>query len=165
MAGSARETSQFQANPDFAYVPGYSNKRRQIDSDLGKGREPSTGLTHRLHWARSKRPNGGADTDIMGFLSRGYFPVTKDNAASLGIEIPITATIAADGSVVMGELQLLACPAARAQENEAQVRRAIDSQASDNATSAALHREGQTIDRAGGLTTSESQSRLEITKA
>lgn len=164
VAGSARESSQFQQNPDFAYVEGYSNKRRQIDADLSQGRAPSVGLTHRLHWARASRPNGGADTDVMGFLSRGYFPVTKDNAASLGIDIPVQATVAADGGIRVGDLQLLACPADQAQVNEARVRSASETQASDHQTSAALHSAGRELDRAGGLTTSESQSRLEITK-
>ena len=127
--------------------------------------EPSVGLSHRLHWARASKVGGAPDPDVMRFLSRGYFPVTKDNYASVGMtEIPITATIAADGSVRLGELQLLACPAVQAQANEAQVRRAIDSQASDDQTASALHSAGRELDRAGGLTTSESQSRLEITK-
>lgn len=165
VAGSARESSQFQANPDFAYVEGYSNLRRQIDADLSRGREPSVGLTHRLHWARHARPNGGMDGDVMGFLSRGYVPVTKDNFASFGIKnmAPQWST-GADGSIRMGDLQLLACSADQAQVNEAQVRSANEAQASDSNTASALHSAGQQIDRAGGLTTAQSESRMEITK-
>ncbi len=165
VAGSARETAQFRANPDFAFVPGYSDKRRQIDAETGQGRTPTTGLTHRLHWARGSRPNGAPDTDLMGFLSRGYVLVTKDNYRDFGIEsIPVTAAIAADGSIRLGDLQLVGCSAEQAEQNEAQVRRAIETQASDDQTASELHRAGRELDRAGGLTTSESQSRLEVTK-
>jgi len=165
VAGSARESSAFQANPDFAFVQGYSDKRRQIDADLARNREPSTGLTHRLHWARHARPNGGVDADLMGFMARGYVPVTKDTLSTFGItEIMPQWSFAADGSIRMGDLQLMACDAQQAQANEAQVRRAVDAQASDTQTSSALHRAGLDLDRAGGLTHSESESRLEITK-
>lgn len=164
VAGSARESAQFTANPDFSYVPGYSDKRRQIAADTGRGLAPSTGLTHRLHWARHARPGGAPDSDVMGFASRGYFVVKQDNLASLGIEMPMQAALAADGSIRIGDLVLMACPAAKAEANEAQVRRAIDSQASDDQTSAALHSAGRDLDRAGGLTQSHSESRMEITK-
>lgn len=165
MGGSARESAAFAANPDFAFVPGYSDKRRQIAADLAKGTAPSVGLNYRLHWARHARPNGGVDGDVMGFASRGYTIVKEADCARLGIEVPIQASVAADGSIRMGDTVLMACPADRAEQNEAQVRRAIDSQASDDQTAAALHSAGRELDRAGGLTTSDSQSRLEITKA
>lgn len=165
VAGSFRESSEFARNPDFAFVPGYSDKRRQIDADLSAGRVPSTGLTHRLHWARHAKPSGGADTDLVGFLSRGYVRVTKDNYQSFGIELSPAWSYAADGGVRMGDLELLACPADTAQANEAQVRRAIDAQASDDQTASALHRAGRDLDRAGGLTTATSDSRVEVTKS
>lgn len=165
VAGGLRESSRFQANPDLLYVPGYSDVRRQIDADLGAGREPSVGLNYRLHWTRHARPGGGADGDAMGFKSRGYEVVTKDNYTKFGItELLPQWTISADGTIRLADTMLMACPAERAATNEAQVRSANEAQASDANTASALHSAGREFDRAGGLTEAHSESRLEITK-
>ena len=166
VAGSYRDSAQYSENPDLLFVPGYSDKRRQIDAELSAGREPTVQNEYRLHWARLAKPNGSGDGDAMRFAARGYVAVKEADIAKYGItRMESHWQVGADGTIRNGDGLLMACPAEQAARNEAVVRRAIDDQASDANTAAALHRQGSEFDRAGGLTNADSDSRVEITKA
>lgn len=162
VAGSVRESSEFQANPDFTYVQGYSDKRRENDAALSAGHKPPNKLPYRLHYFRAVNSSGGADRDLLEAQSTGYFRVTKENIGSIGIEPPLNAVVTADGGYRVGDVELWACPANRARQNEAAVRRAIESQ--DAATGSALHSAGEQIDRTGTNVTATSESHVEVTK-
>ena len=163
VGGEARETADFSENPDMTFVPGYSNRRRQIDAEMGKGREPTVGLDHRLQWVRVQQVNGKPlMTKAMQFKGQRYQRATKEWLESNGYEMPLAASVTADGGVGMGDVELFYCSAEQAGINEAQAHRALSSQAADDQTASDLHSAGRLIDRSGGLTTASTTHRVEV---
>ena len=164
VGGEARETAYFSENPDLTYVPGYSDKRQQIDGEMGRGQEPTVALDHRFQWVRTQRVNGQADKrNIRQFKGRRYERATLDFLTSHGYEMPPAASLTADGGISLGDTELYFCSAEQAGENEALARRATSSQAADESSASELHRAGREIDRSGGLTTASTTHRVEVT--
>ena len=151
LVGSAREDSTFMNNgQDLTYIQGYSNVRRQMDADLARGREPSTGLNYRFQYVTVQRPNGKPDSaKAMQFRALGYRPVKAEEAAAYGIEVPVQAFQTADGYIQVGDAQLFVCDAATAARNEAHGRSAIDERTTDEATSQELRSVGRELGGVG----------------
>lgn len=147
---------------DMTFVSGYSEKRQQIDSELARGREPEIGLTHRFHWVAVVTRNGQPSQKPMSFRAQGYRPVMASEVESLGIERPMASSVTPDGHIRLGDTELFVCSAEQAGINQERARRAIDQQVADDSASD-LHRAGRELDRAGDLTTSSTQRRVEIT--
>jgi hypothetical protein len=164
VGGAHRETADFNAEPDLTFVPGYSNVRRQIDAEMGRGQEPTVGLNHRMQWVRVERVNGTPiRTRVMQFKGQRYERATLDWLQGNGYDMPPAGELTADGGIRNGDCELFYCSAAQAAQNESLAHRAIDSQTTDDATASNLHSAGRDIDRVGGLTTASTEHRVEVT--
>jgi hypothetical protein len=163
VAGEHRETADFSAEPDLTFVPGYSNVRRQIDSEMGRGLEPTVGLNHRMQWVRVEKSNGNPlRTNVMQFKGQRYQRATLEWLKANGYDMPPAGDLTPDGGIRNGDCELFYCSAAQAAQNESLAHRAIDSQTTDDATASDLHSAGRAIDRVGGLTTASTERRVEV---
>lgn len=166
VAGATRESAAFmEAGQDLTFVPGYSNKRRQMDSDLARGRLPNDRLEFRLQYVTVQRPNGRPDLQkVSQYRGLGYKFVEFDNPPN-GIGIPTPAFRTADGHVQVGDAVLMYCDAATASRNEAQGRSAIDERTTDEFTSHSLRSAGREVGGVGSdLVESNTQQRVDVTK-
>lgn len=166
--GSVREQAAFmEQGQDLTYVPGYSNVRRQIDSDVRKGRQPSQLLNYRLHWVTNQKASGKPDmTKVTQFRAKGY-QFMKFDAPLDGIEVPLASFRSPDGYIQNGDAVLMYCDAATASRLEQDGRSAIDDTSTDEYTSQHLHAEGRSAARelGGGsndLTTSKTEHTVEV---
>lgn len=164
VGGSHMDSSSFMENPDITFIPGYSDKRRQIDYELGRGLEPSIALTHRYQWVRTGLVNGQSTRQkVIQFKGQRYERVTVGMLDGLGISMPVAAEQTPDGGIRLGDTELFYCSAEVAAENEAKQHRASSSNAEDSSASE-LHSAGREIDRSGNLTSSETKQRVEVTR-
>jgi len=164
VGGSVLDSAQFSANPDMTFIPGYSDKRRLIDYELGRGLEPTVELNHRFQWVRVADSNGRAvKTKPIQFKGMRCQRVTQDMLEGLGIQMPLAGEVAADGGIRLGDTELYVCSAEVAGENEAIQHRALSSQTADDATASQLHSAGREFDRSGNNTTAETTHRVEVT--
>lgn len=166
IVGAARETSNFaNQGHDLTFVGGYSDKRREIDADLARGRTPTVGLDIRCQYVTTEKPNGRKDySKVMQFQAMGYKFVEFDNPPP-GISIPTHAFKTADGHVGVGDVQLMYCDAATAARNEAQGRSAIDEASAEDTTSQALHSAGREVGgRRTDMTEATLEQRTEVTR-
>lgn len=163
VGGSVLDTEQFRENPDLTFIPGYSDKRRQIDYELGHGLEPSVALTHRYQFLTTTKVNGqAARQKVMQYKAQRYERVMVDMLDGLGIEMPLGAEKTADGGIRLGDTELYYCSAEVAAGNEAKLHSASESQEADDTTASALHTQGQEFDRSGNLTTAKTTRKVEV---
>lgn len=159
--GGLRDSAQFHdpetQAADPTYVPGYSDLRRHNSlaaTDFGRQHGmKKVRVENRLHWVRTQKPASGAPDarDVTSHLARGYQFVTTENIASLGIEAPPAAQVdLATKRYVVGDTTLMYCTREVAQRNENVLRRATEERSSVEATSSALHQEGQRQARQAG---------------
>lgn len=146
--GEAQETNAFQENPDFTFVKGYSEKRREMDAARAKGlKGPKLG--YRLQWVRVKDGRGNPEgMTAARFRMMGYREVRAAELAELGLEMPIGGVATADGFIDTADVRLFMCDAKTAARNEMNWRRATDEmQATDRAPQ--LEAEGRKFARPG----------------
>ena len=157
-----REQPAFYA-PDVAqdatFIPGYSDKRRQVDEARKNGTRPPA-LTHRYHLVRTKMPSGRPDMrDAFNFRAKGYREVHTDELASLGIQMPLGGIKNTDGTISVGDTTLFVCSAEQAARNEENWRRATDDRSAVDTSAAPLHEQGAAFARPGErLTFTEHQA-------
>lgn len=166
VAGSVRETTEFMdMGQDLTFVPGYSNKRRQMDSDIARGRLPEDRLEFRLQWVTIQRPNGRPDMQkVSQFRGLGYKFVEFDNPPT-GITMPVQAFRTTDGHVQVGDVVLMYCDAATAARHESKGRSAIEERSTDEFTSQSLRSAGREVGGVGDdLVESSTQQRVDSSK-
>lgn len=164
LARSVQESGQ-----DLTYVPGYSDKRMQVDEDLRRGRSPSVELPFRLHYVTVQKPNGRPDLQkATQFRANGYKPVPFDEAASYGIEVPVHAEKTPEGFIKVGDCVLYYTPAKNAERLEEQGRRAIDERTSPEASASIMRQQADDLGPVGqGSVTPDlnwSQTRTDVTQ-
>jgi hypothetical protein len=115
-------------NRDITYVPGFSDMRRAADltrAENARGGTPQRvePLPINLRWARRTHANGTPTTDrTVAHVRKGYQPVTKDDLAAKPAwltSLPAGASVLADGTIVMADMQLMKCSQRVAARNEA----------------------------------------------
>ena len=151
---------------DLTYLQGYSNKRMQIDDDERRNRAPSVQLSHRFHYVTDKKPSGIPDgRKLTSFKAQGYRMVKWDEAANLGIEVPLHAEQTVDGGIRVGDTVLMVCSAENAAKLEAQGRSAIDEKTSADYTASPMQSAAREVGSVGqGNVTSTVEQRTDITK-
>lgn len=155
--GAAQETPEFyNYGQDVTYVGGYSDKRRHNAlAGTEAGRLQGLKRVHidkRLHWARAMTPGGKPDgQDIASHRAQGYDFVTKDNLASLNLDVPASGQLdPTTGRYTCGDTVLMYCTREIAARNENVLRRATEDRATADATGSALSEEGRKVGRSLG---------------
>jgi len=110
--GNDVDPEGLQAGRDAFYVSGYSEKREAFDQATREG-EAGIPLTHRFQYVSVQRASGAPTKEKEAFFrSRGYIPVTRENAASFGVDAEKSGFIfEADGTARVGSQLLMVCPA------------------------------------------------------
>ena len=136
--GEYKGTADFheRADADLTYVPGYSEIRLRRDRELsemaqGKIRpaEVST-LPVALRWERVQNKLGTPDArELLSAVRQGYRAALKSDIGAEWLrELPPAATVAADGTIRQGDVQLLVTDQAHAARNLAEQRRRTEAQ-------------------------------------
>lgn len=106
---------------DVTHVPGFSDMRIANDDARREGR-PLTPLPVNLRWTRVTRVSGENDsTKVVQGGVRGFKPVLKDQIGKVPwlTEQPAGSTLMPDGTIRMGDCQLMVCDQQNAAKNEA----------------------------------------------
>lgn len=141
--GTEVDPEGLQQGRDAFYVEGYSDKRERYDVDVREGVKP-TPLAYRFQYVSVQRQSGAPDKAKESFYrSRGYVPVTRENAASFGVDIAKSGFIIdADGTARVGSQMLMACPAKKVAGHA----KALNEQNNELANSAYARMEEATAD-------------------
>lgn len=158
-----------QRGHDLTYVPGYSDKRIQVEQDLAAGREPSVQLEYRMHWVTANKPSSGAPNaqQTTRFKANGYRAAVWDDAAkgAYGItEMEAHWEKTPDGHIRNGDTLLFVCDADTADRHWEEGRSAIEERSTDDFTSSTLHSAGREFGGGGDLTTSETKHEVRVSK-
>ena len=152
-AGAGSSTADFvDQGTDLTFIPGYSDRRQRIDSELSQGRMPGERLTHRMQWVTVTKADGKtADLrKVVQFRAKGYRYATWDELPNLTNDAqPIQAFKNAEGNVQVGDAVLMVCDARTAARNEAQGRSAIDDQTSNEASGVELRKAAHDLGAVG----------------
>jgi len=164
--GEVREASTFydpMVAQDYTFVPGYSDKRRINDERIRKGQNPIP-MPYRFQLVPVTTPAGKVDNRrVAEWSMRGYRKVKQSDIESggLGISMPPAAVITAEGSIRIGDSDLMYCGADNAAKEEARGRSAIEARNADDNAAQDLHRAGREVARPGeNLTYSETERTL-----
>jgi hypothetical protein len=105
------------------FIGGYSDKRAEFERESRAGGNPKP-LAHRLHWARTERPNGEAEgRRVAEFKRKGYTKPTWDEVMAAGYDLTTCGAIKGpDNSIKLGDTVLMWCPAPIAAANVRRVR-------------------------------------------
>lgn len=113
------------ARYDAAYVPGYSEAKRENEIRAAQGK-PTVPLP-RLQWVRVARTNGRmlteSDEGMVNWLKLGYRACGLQDLESHGWGRPPTASVGPDGLIRRGDLALFIVGTERAERNRAAMRR------------------------------------------
>ena len=94
------------------FIGGYSDKRAEFEREARAGNDPMP-LQHRFHWVRVERANGDADgRKVAQWKAKGYTKADWKVVAEAGYDLDTAAAQKMpDGSVRLGDLMLMWCPA------------------------------------------------------
>lgn len=108
-----------EAGWDSAYIPGYSDKRRENEIRVKEGQKPIP-LPLRFQWIRASTVNGKAvaTTEMYNWARLGYRKATKDVLEENGYGMPPAAFVNPDGDIMKEDLVLAFVPEDIARRNQ-----------------------------------------------
>ena len=129
--GELKETPEFNdehgMNGDATYVPGFSELRYKRDTAINKvmrgelrANEVPT-LPHNFRWVRCQNVKGEPDSrKVVRAGNRGYRAVTQEDVGpgKLVPSLPAGSAVKADGTVRLGDVQLMIADAQQVARNE-----------------------------------------------